>query len=121
MVLKAASKLDPLLGIYPFLVEFLAGLSPKFEKLKNPILRKTVGKAVSVEVVNKILAAFKAGARNEAEFWIETGGKTFISAISPSVTPPGVTGDAWRSARMSPASGPSGVRSACSTGPRRRE
>jgi len=29
----------------------------------------------SVEVVNKILAAFKSGARDEAEFWIETGGK----------------------------------------------
>ena len=39
MVLRPASKLDPLLGTYPFLLEFLAGLSPKFEKLRNPILR----------------------------------------------------------------------------------
>ena len=29
----------------------------------------------SVDVVSKILAAFKAGTRDEAEFWIETGGK----------------------------------------------
>lgn len=31
--------------------------------------------AKSVDVVSKILKAFKAGTRDTAEFWIETGGK----------------------------------------------
>ena len=49
MVLRPASKLDALLAAYPFLLDFLAGLSPKFEKLRNPILRKTIGKVASFD------------------------------------------------------------------------
>jgi DUF438 domain-containing protein len=48
MVLDAKTKLDALLKAWPFLLEFLAGWSPKFEKLRNPLLRKTVGKLATL-------------------------------------------------------------------------
>jgi DUF438 domain-containing protein len=51
MILTPKNKLDPLLHSYPFLLEFLAGYSAKFEKLRNPILRKTVGKIATLEQV----------------------------------------------------------------------
>jgi DUF438 domain-containing protein len=51
MILNATTKLDSLLKAYPFLLEFLAGLSPKFRKLKNPVLRRTMGKVATLEQV----------------------------------------------------------------------
>jgi len=51
MVLDARTKLDALLKGYPFLLEFLAGWSPKFEKLRNPLLRKTVGRLATLDQV----------------------------------------------------------------------
>jgi len=42
------SKIGGLIDSYPFLLDFLAGKSPKFRKLKNPMLRKTVARAASV-------------------------------------------------------------------------
>jgi len=49
LILKPTSQLAPLIQAYPFLLEFLAGLSPSFRKLKNPILRRTVGKAATLD------------------------------------------------------------------------
>ncbi len=49
MVLDARTKLDALLKTYPFLLDFLAGWSPKFDKLRNPLLRKTVGKLATLD------------------------------------------------------------------------
>jgi DUF438 domain-containing protein len=54
MILKPESKLDPLLEGYPFLLEFLARYSPKFQKLRNPILRKTVGKVATLDQVARM-------------------------------------------------------------------
>jgi hypothetical protein len=79
MVLRPASKLDPLLGTYPFLLEFLAGLSPKFEKLRNPILRKTIGKVASLDQaarladmpVDRLLEAVAAEIRRVANEPVE--------------------------------------------------
>ncbi len=51
MRLSAKTKLDDLLRSYPFLLKFLAGLSPKFSKLKSPIMRKTVGKIATIQQV----------------------------------------------------------------------
>jgi DUF438 domain-containing protein len=65
VILKPTSKLDSLLQTYPFLQEFLAGLSPKFGKLKNPILRRTVGKVASLEQVAR-LGDFPVGRLLEA-------------------------------------------------------
>ena len=48
MQIEAKAKLDDLLKTYPFLLEFLAAYSPKFAKLRNPVLRKTVGKLATL-------------------------------------------------------------------------
>ena len=49
MKIEAKTKIEPLLKNYPFLLDFLAGWSPKFEKLRHPVLRKTLGKVASLE------------------------------------------------------------------------
>ncbi|HIJ56700.1 MAG TPA: DUF438 domain-containing protein [Deltaproteobacteria bacterium] len=48
MELNANTKIDDLLKKYPFMLDYLITLSPKFENLKNPILRKTVGKVATL-------------------------------------------------------------------------
>ncbi len=51
MRLSSKTKLADLLQKYPFLLNFLADLSPKFSKLKSPIMRKTVGKVATLQQV----------------------------------------------------------------------
>ncbi len=48
MDINAATKIDELLKEYPFLEDFLVTLSPKFKGLKNPIMRKTIGKVATL-------------------------------------------------------------------------
>ena len=54
MEINAKTKIDALLKQYPFLEEFLITLSPKFKGLKNPIMRKTMGKVASLEMAASI-------------------------------------------------------------------
>ena len=49
MQLSVKTKIDDLLKQYPYLVDFLITLSPKFKNLTNPVLRKTVGKIATLE------------------------------------------------------------------------
>jgi DUF438 domain-containing protein len=51
MDLSAKTKIDDLLTRYPFLEDFFIGKSPKFKNLRNPIMRKTIGKIASLEKV----------------------------------------------------------------------
>jgi hypothetical protein len=51
MEISANTKIDELLKEYPFLEDFLIGLSPKFKGLKNPIMRKTIGKVATLSKV----------------------------------------------------------------------
>jgi len=51
MIIDAKAKLGVLLKTYPFLLDFLTSWSPNFEKLRNPLLRNTVGKIASLEQV----------------------------------------------------------------------
>jgi DUF438 domain-containing protein len=51
MPLNPKTKIDDLLKQYPFLLDFLAGLSPQFSKLRSPIMRKTIGKVATVQQV----------------------------------------------------------------------
>lgn len=51
MRLNPKTKIDDLLKQYPFLLDFLVNLSPKFSKLKSPIMRKTIGKVASLQQV----------------------------------------------------------------------
>lgn len=46
-----STKIGALLDRYPALEEILIGLAPPFKKLKNPILRKGVGKVASLQQV----------------------------------------------------------------------
>ncbi|MFC1585085.1 DUF438 domain-containing protein [Fibrobacterota bacterium] len=49
MDITPKTKVSAILDKYPFLLDFLAGLAPKFKLLKNPIARKTVGKVASLD------------------------------------------------------------------------
>ena len=51
MEINASTKIDDLLKEYPFLEDFLVRLSPKFKGLKNPIMRKTIGKVATLRKI----------------------------------------------------------------------
>ena len=51
MEINANTKIDDLLKEYPFLEDFLVSLSPKFKGLRNPIMRKTIGKVATLSKV----------------------------------------------------------------------
>jgi hypothetical protein len=48
------ARLAPILEAYPALEEVLFGLSPAFERLKNPVLRRTIGRVATLEQVAKV-------------------------------------------------------------------
>ena len=54
MELSAKTKIDDLLQKYPFLLDFFVNKSPKFSHLKNPIMRKTVGKVATLNQVASV-------------------------------------------------------------------
>jgi hypothetical protein len=54
MELSAKTKIDDLLKQYPFLLDFLITLSPMFSNLKNPEMRKTLGKIATLSEVSAI-------------------------------------------------------------------
>lgn len=49
MELSAKTKIDDLLKIHPFLLDYLVTLSPNFDHLKNPFMRKTLGKLATLQ------------------------------------------------------------------------
>ncbi len=46
--------LDALLKAYPELEEVLIGIAPPFKKLKNPILRRTIGKVATIKQIASV-------------------------------------------------------------------
>jgi hypothetical protein len=64
MKLTPKTKVMALIKEHGFLLDFLAGYAPEFEKLKNPIMRATVGRLATMEMaaamacvpVDKLLA-----------------------------------------------------------------
>jgi DUF438 domain-containing protein len=50
MKIEGKTPIGPLLDEYPFLLETLAGLSPAFARLKNPVLRGTLGRVATLEM-----------------------------------------------------------------------
>jgi len=54
MELSPGTKIDDLLRVYPFLMDFLLEKSPKFKHLSNPIMRKTIGKVATLNQVATI-------------------------------------------------------------------
>lgn len=83
MRIGARTKLDDLLKKFPFLLDFLAGLTPRFAKLRSPVMRKTVGRVATLqqvagfgnlpvpELLGKIQAEIRRTAGEDVE--IETG------------------------------------------------
>ncbi len=51
MNFNAKTKIGDILKEYPFLVDFLPTLSLKFKKLKNPIIRKTLGRTATLDMI----------------------------------------------------------------------
>ncbi|MGW8304052.1 MAG: DUF438 domain-containing protein, partial [Desulfobacterales bacterium] len=51
MEINATTRINDLLKEYPFLEDFLVRLSPKFKGLKNPIMRKTIGKVATLRKI----------------------------------------------------------------------
>ena len=54
MNIQAGTKLFDLLNTYPALEEKIMHIAPPFRNLKNPVLRKTVGKLATLEKVARI-------------------------------------------------------------------
>ncbi len=54
MQITPKTKVSELLKEYPQLEEFLIALNPKYKKLKNPVLRRTVAKIATLTQVAKI-------------------------------------------------------------------
>ncbi|MFA5801476.1 MAG: DUF438 domain-containing protein [Thermoleophilia bacterium] len=54
MDLSPKTKIDDLLSRYPFLLEFLIELSPKYKLLQNRVTRKTIGKVATLAQVASI-------------------------------------------------------------------
>jgi hypothetical protein len=90
LIISPKTKVGELLDAYPQLENVLLDLSPAFAKLKNPILRKTVGRIATLqqaavvsglktdELVNRL--------RKEAgqdEMAGETGGESYLVATAP--------------------------------------
>lgn len=51
MRLDGSTKLQALLKNYPYLLDVLVSLSPEYAKLKNPVLRQTLGRFATLEQV----------------------------------------------------------------------
>lgn len=54
MELSPGTKVDDLLRVYPFLMDYFLEKSPKFKHLSNPIMRKTIGKVATLNQVATI-------------------------------------------------------------------
>jgi DUF438 domain-containing protein len=54
MELSSKTKIDDLLKEYPFLIDFFVAQSPLFKNLKNPLMRKTIGKVATLTQVAAI-------------------------------------------------------------------
>ena len=79
MRIGSNTKIDDLLKKYPFLLDFMAGLSPRFAKLRSPVMRKTIGRVANLnqvasfgdlplpELLSKIRAEIKRGAGEDVE------------------------------------------------------
>lgn len=54
MEISSQSKLLDVLSAYPFLEAQIMNIAPPFKNLTNPVLRRTVGKLATIEMVAKV-------------------------------------------------------------------
>ena len=69
MDINAKTKIDALLKQYPYLEDFLITLSPKFKGLKNQIMRKTMGKVVTLEMAATVSGLITAASPPVTIHW----------------------------------------------------
>jgi DUF438 domain-containing protein len=80
---------------YPFLEEFLITLSPRFKGLKNPIMRKTMGKVATLEMastvsglkIDTLIASLTAEIETHSGS-VDTSGETAPAASGEPLTDP---------------------------------
>jgi len=97
MDINAKTKIDEMLKQYPFLEDFLITLSPKFKGLKNPIMRKTMGKVASLEMASKIsglkidtlITLLTAEIEKHGGGGVDTSGEAAAGSQSEPLTDPG--------------------------------
>ena len=83
MELSPKTKIGKLLDAYPFLLDYLLKKSPKFSKLKTPLMRKTLAKVASLS------QAASMGDVDETELLFEIAGEIYkqsndsVSIINP--------------------------------------
>lgn len=54
MLLSEKTRIGELLKNFPFLLDYLAGYTPEFEKLRNPILRNTFGRIATLKMASSM-------------------------------------------------------------------
>jgi len=90
MIISPKTKVGELLDAHPYLEAVLIEMSPAFEKLKNPILRKTVARVATLQqiavvgglnvevIVNRLRKEVGQGATEEENNDIE-----YLSSVTP--------------------------------------
>lgn len=81
LIITPKVKVAALLDAYPQLEETLVAMSPAFGKLRNPMLRKTIARATSLNhaaqiagiSVNDMVTKLRAEVGQGEEFFAETG------------------------------------------------
>ena len=80
MIISEKTKIIDLINEYPFLLDFLPKLSPRFVLLKNPALRKTMSNVATIEkaagigglepdeMIKKIVGKIKDETGKDVEF-----------------------------------------------------
>jgi DUF438 domain-containing protein len=81
---------------YPFLIDFLPTLSPAYEKLRNPVMRKTMGAVATMEKVAGIgeLELDHLLGSLAAEIESQTGERVMVEGSTAAPTSPAVPPDA---------------------------
>ncbi|NIM14970.1 MAG: DUF438 domain-containing protein [Candidatus Aminicenantes bacterium] len=85
MELNAKVKIDAILKTYPFLLEFMVDQWPAFKKLKNPVLRKTIGKMATMGQAAAMAGVDVGVLLNDIAYKIEkqTGNRPTVTTGEP--------------------------------------
>lgn len=90
IIISPKTKVGQLLDAYPHLESVLMGLSPAFEKLKNPVLRKTVARVATLQqiavvgglAVDSIVSRLRQEAEQDSDEEVFSGSE-YITADAP--------------------------------------
>lgn len=88
MELNGKTKINDLLNHYPFLLDFLITLNPHFKNLKNPVMRKTMGRVATLEKaanigglkIESLISSLKAEIERQTGTMPASGAKTLTDS-----------------------------------------